>query len=225
MAHLRRRHARRGLSDHGPRTIGPARGRRAGRLSVDADARRVRRGDRHGRRASSRDPATRPLTPRPGHRDHAIRRRHRSAVPTARTAVIADRQLHRVRRAPPNRARHPRLARQADGHPRDLAVDRPDRRPHGPTGRGSRRRVREFRVGSDEFASLRRGEAIIYTTLGPEPERAHLLARLPDGQPPRIDGDRHAAEIPVHPEETLPIAVDHTQPPSIGDVDADANDI
>ncbi len=96
-----------------------------------------------------------------------------------------------------------------------------------PTGSGSRRRVREFRIGSDVFATLGRGEAVIYTTLGPDPERASILpARLPADNPNRIgDGDRHAAEIPVHPEETLPIAVHHTQPPSVGETDADANDV
>jgi hypothetical protein len=96
-----------------------------------------------------------------------------------------------------------------------------------PTGSGSRRRVREFRIGSDVFATLRRGEAVIYTTLGPDPERASILpARLPANNPYRIGhGDRHAAEIPVHPEETLPIAVHHTQPPSAGETDVDTNDI
>ena len=134
-----------------------------------------------------------------------------------------------VRRAPPDRARDPRLAREADGHPRDLAINRPNTRTHRRCrhGSGSRRRVREFRIGSDVFATLRRGEAVIYTTLGPDPERASILpARLPADTPHRIgDGDRHAAEIAVHPEETLPIAVHHTQPPSAGETDVDTNDI
>jgi hypothetical protein len=43
------------------------------------------------------------------------------------------------------------------------------------SGRGSARRVREFRIGSDTFAELGRGEAIIYTTLGPDPRRATIL--------------------------------------------------
>src|SRR5450755_463480 len=95
-----------------------------------------------------------------------------------------------------------------------------------PTGSGSRRRVREFRIGSDVFATLRRGEAVIYTTLGREPERALILpASLPADTPYRIGhGDRHAAEIAVHPEETLPIAVHHTQPP-VGETDVDTNDV
>lgn len=33
------------------------------------------------------------------------------------------------------------------------------------SGRGSRRRVRQFRIGADTFAELQRGEAIIYSTL------------------------------------------------------------
>ena len=92
-----------------------------------------------------------------------------------------------------------------------------------PTGSGSRRRVREFRIGSDVFATLRRGEAVIYTTLGPDPERASILpARLPANKPHRIGhGDRHPAEIPVHREETLPIAVHHTPPAPSGEIDID----
>lgn len=87
---------------------------------------------------------------------------------------------------------------QTDGHTTRLS------------GKGSRRRVREFRVGSDEFASLRRGEAIIYTTLGPEPQKANILAtHLPDAQPTRIDSDQHAAEIAVHPELALPATNRH----------------
>jgi TraM recognition site of TraD and TraG len=75
----------------------------------------------------------------------------------------------------------------------------------GVTGRGSRRRVREFRIGSDEFATLGRGEAIIYTTLGPDPRRASIRpVRLPDREPERIgQGPRHACEIALHPEQTL----------------------
>ena len=96
-----------------------------------------------------------------------------------------------------------------------------------PTGGGSRRRVREFRIGSDAFATLKRGEAVIYTTLGPDPERASILpARLPSNDPNRIGhADQHPAEIPVHPEETLPLAVHHTQPSPDGRTDVDTNDI
>jgi hypothetical protein len=75
------------------------------------------------------------------------------------------------------------------------------------SGRGSARRVREFRIGSDIFSSLARGEAVIYTPLAGEPATAHILpAPLADRAPARIDpaGPRHPCEIPVHPEDHLP---------------------
>jgi len=90
------------------------------------------------------------------------------------------------------------------------------------SGSGSRRRVREFRIGSDEFATLRRGEAVIYTTLGPQPQRATILpAHLPAAQPARIPtgGEKHDTEILVHPEETLPVAVHHSRPPGAAGID------
>ena len=73
------------------------------------------------------------------------------------------------------------------------------------SGRGSRRRVREFRVGSDVFATLQDGEAVIYTTLGPAPERARVLrVALSDKQPPRIgELEQHQCETLCHPELTL----------------------
>ena len=73
------------------------------------------------------------------------------------------------------------------------------------SGRGSRRRVRQFRVSADTFAELERGEAIIYSTLGGRPERAHVLrAQLPHHEPERIGrGERHACEIAVHPANSL----------------------
>jgi len=89
------------------------------------------------------------------------------------------------------------------------------------SGSGSRRRVREFRVGSDEFATLRRGEAVIYTTLGHDPQRATILpARLAAAEPERIAaGAKHPAEIAVHPEDTLPVAIHHKQTPSVDEID------
>jgi hypothetical protein len=71
------------------------------------------------------------------------------------------------------------------------------------SGRGSARRVREFRIGSDSFAELGQGEAIIYTTLGPGPRRATILrVRFDDRRPQRIGtGGRHPCELNVHPEE------------------------
>ncbi|MGH8301036.1 MAG: TraM recognition domain-containing protein [Steroidobacteraceae bacterium] len=90
-------------------------------------------------------------------------------------------------------------------------------RGHGASlsGAGSRRRVREFRVGSDEFATLGRGEAVIYTTLGPEPERACVVpARLPDAEPERITRPhRHRCEIAVYPEQELAILPAQAAPP------------
>ena len=76
------------------------------------------------------------------------------------------------------------------------------------SGRGSARRVREFRIGSDTFAELSQGEAIIYTTLGPDPRRATILpVQFDDRQPERIGTEgRHPCELLVHPEERLPAA-------------------
>ncbi len=75
----------------------------------------------------------------------------------------------------------------------------------GNSGRGSRRRVREFRVGSDAFAELRDGEAIINTTLGPPPQRVQVHpATLPAGEPARIaNGEREPCEMLVHPARKL----------------------
>ncbi len=74
------------------------------------------------------------------------------------------------------------------------------------SGRGSARRVREFRIGSDTFAQLGQGEAVIYTTLGPDPQRGRILpVALPDNPPDHIgDGGRHPCELLVHPEQALP---------------------
>jgi hypothetical protein len=88
---------------------------------------------------------------------------------------------------------------------------------HGAThsGRGSRRRVRLFRVGADVFAQLQRGEAIIHSTLAGSPQRARVLrAQLPDAAPPRLgNGERHACEIAVHPADTLQ-RIDNGEQPS-----------
>jgi hypothetical protein len=75
------------------------------------------------------------------------------------------------------------------------------------TGLGSRRRVREFRVGSDTFAELHTGEAIIHTTHS-NPTRVRVDAlQLPDGKPPRIgDGPVTAIEIAIDPSSELPTA-------------------
>jgi hypothetical protein len=91
------------------------------------------------------------------------------------------------------------------------------------TGRGSARRVREFRISSDTFSGLGRGEAIIYTPIAGDPSRARILPFvLPPGRPVRIDprGPRTECEIGVHPDETLPAPHD-PQPDATGQV-ADA---
>ncbi len=75
------------------------------------------------------------------------------------------------------------------------------------TGIGSRRRVREFRIGSDTFADLRTGEAIIHTT-HTNPARVHVdELRLGNGQPRRIGkGPQSACEITVDASTALPAA-------------------
>jgi len=94
------------------------------------------------------------------------------------------------------------------------------------SGRGSARRVREFRVGADTFSELRRGEAVIYTPLGGDPARTEILPfRLPDNPPERIDqaGDRHRCEAAVHPEQTLPDrAAGRGRQPTAGEFDPDS---
>jgi hypothetical protein len=77
------------------------------------------------------------------------------------------------------------------------------------TGAGSRRRVREFRIGSDTFSELRVGEAVIHTTLGPPPQLCQVNAlQLPTGQHPQRIGSagRSACEMTVHPAAQLPAA-------------------
>ena len=78
---------------------------------------------------------------------------------------------------------------------------------HHHSGRGSARRVREFRIGADVFSTLRPGQAVIYTPLAGNPTTAEIAAfHLAEGHPERIDphGPRHACEIPVHPGQRLP---------------------
>jgi hypothetical protein len=69
------------------------------------------------------------------------------------------------------------------------------------TGRGSARRVREFRISSDTFGALGRGEAVIYTPIAGDPTRARIVPyELPDASPARInpDGPRSPCEIRVY---------------------------
>jgi TraM recognition site of TraD and TraG len=96
------------------------------------------------------------------------------------------------------------------------------------SGRGSARRVREFRIGSDVFAELDRGEAVIYTTHGPDPQRARIVpVELDDRPAQRIGpGARHACELLVHPEHTLPPATESgRQAPRRGDADSGSADL
>jgi hypothetical protein len=75
------------------------------------------------------------------------------------------------------------------------------------SGRGSARRVREFRIGSDTFSELGEGEAVLYTPLAGDPARASIQpVLLADADPARIDsrGPRHPCEVTVHPEDILP---------------------
>jgi hypothetical protein len=93
------------------------------------------------------------------------------------------------------------------------------------SGRGSARRVREFRIGSDTFSQLRRGEAVLYTPLGGDPVRAAIRPiKLADRQPQRIDqrAERHPCEVPVHPEDALPDpAPDSSARASSAEIDPD----
>lgn len=60
------------------------------------------------------------------------------------------------------------------------STDRTIRGGAGTDGAGSRRRVREFLVRPDELRTLATGEAVVWTTLGPAPERIQVTpARLP----------------------------------------------
>ena len=74
------------------------------------------------------------------------------------------------------------------------------------SGRGSARRVREFRIGADVFSTLGRGEAVMYTPVAGDPRRGRILPLvLPDAAPARIDpaGQRHPCEITVHDGDVL----------------------
>jgi hypothetical protein len=77
------------------------------------------------------------------------------------------------------------------------------------SGQGSARRVREFRVSSDTFGALRRGEAVIYTPIAGEPTRQTVT---PVALPPitaratDLNAERAVSEIALHPEDHLSAA-------------------
>jgi hypothetical protein len=70
------------------------------------------------------------------------------------------------------------------------STDRTIRGGAGTDGAGSRRRVREFLVRPDELRTLATGEAFIWTTLGPAPERVRVTpAVLPEHHKPPVGAD------------------------------------
>jgi hypothetical protein len=74
------------------------------------------------------------------------------------------------------------------------------------SGKGSARRVREFRIGADVFSALARGEAVVYTPIAGHAARGRIQAlNLPHAAPQRIDatGQRNPCEIAVHPDDQL----------------------
>jgi hypothetical protein len=79
-------------------------------------------------------------------------------------------------------------------------TDRTTRGGAGTDGAGSRRRVREFLVRPDELRTLARGEAYIWSTLGPAPERVRVTqAVLPDRADAPVDAaDLYAPCGPTH---------------------------
>ena len=81
------------------------------------------------------------------------------------------------------------------------------------SGRGSARRVHEFRVAPDSFAQLARGEAVVYSPEGLQAHQVKVAAvQLAAAQPRRIDpaGERDAMEIEVHAEEILELSAGGT---------------
>jgi TraM recognition site of TraD and TraG len=82
------------------------------------------------------------------------------------------------------------------------------------SGRGSARRVREFRIGSDIFSALGRGEAVIYTPLAGEPGRGHITPlHLPHAEPIRID--QTGAQHPLRSRGTPPGRPPRTDPQTV----------
>ena len=83
------------------------------------------------------------------------------------------------------------------------------------SGRGSSRRVHEFRVAPDSFAHLDRGEAVIYSPEGRQATRSYVSElQLPPSDPERIaaGGPRHPIEITVHHAKRLQRGSAHHKP-------------
>jgi hypothetical protein len=126
----------------------------------------------------------------------------RSAVRPGRPAAEPDRQLLRRCRAPPNRPRIARLAREADGNQSSLAIDEPDHRPRhqplrarlGPT----RTRVQD-RVGHVRRTRARRGDHLHDAGAG-SPPGDHPSSRVRSSRAEtnrrRIAGHLRAARPP-----------------------------
>ena len=76
------------------------------------------------------------------------------------------------------------------------------------SGRGRPDAYASSGSGRTRSPELGRGEAIIYTTLGPDPRRATILpVEFDHHEPKRIGGGSlDTCELRVHPEERLPSA-------------------
>ncbi len=81
------------------------------------------------------------------------------------------------------------------------------------SGRGSARRVREFRIGSDTFSALGQAAKRSSTPHWPAtpPARTSSPSNCPTSHPYESlpTGPRHPCETPVHPEDALPDLTPH----------------
>jgi uncharacterized membrane protein YccF (DUF307 family) len=142
----------------------------------------------------------------PSHSSPSAEPSFRPNTPGRPAQSLSNRRVTRVRDPPPQRRRDPRLAHEANGHDRDLAVDRPKHRTR-------RRALRSWVTAARapvprrrrHLRRARRDEAIILNTPGGQPHRTQMLrARLPHAVPDRIGtAYRHPFEIGVHATSTL----------------------
>ena len=174
----RRGHQRRSRDDHHARTRRHRR-RRAhpappGR--VGAADRRVRQRAPRPRRAnepsrSCNAPAAHTArSPSPPNRSPTSP----SATGNEQLLGVAGRQLHRLRPAPPDLSGESRLARHAARHPRGLAVHRPHQRRRAPTAPDRADAPPSSSCAPTSSSVLRTGEAVVWTTLAPQPEKVHV---------------------------------------------------